>query len=249
MSGDVTRNHYDRLAATFDQNWAYSQQFVAWMTRCILRRLQISKGDLVADVGCGTGLYSRGLARRAAAVICVEPSAAMLAQVPRDERLIQVAACAEDLAAGRVGLPPDGYDAMLLKEVLHHIDDRAGVIAGLARLLKPGGRMLVAMNPAQITFPLFAAALKAANGHQPDPATIATAMRDAGLAAGVSQESFLMVFPTERYLEMVRNRYMSLLAGFDDAELEAGVAEIRRDHPAERIEFTNTFAFVMGTRP
>ena len=56
MNGDVTRNHYERLTAGYDQNWAYSPEFLAWMTGCILRRLQISDGDLVADVGCGTGL-------------------------------------------------------------------------------------------------------------------------------------------------------------------------------------------------
>jgi len=46
---------------------------------------------------------------------------------------------------------------------------------------------------------------------------------------------------------MVRNRYMSLLSVFDDAQLEAGVAQIRREHPVDRIEFPDTFAFVLGT--
>jgi SAM-dependent methyltransferase len=141
------------------------------------------------------------------------------------------------------------FDAMLLKEVLHHVGDRAGVICGLARLLKPGGRMLVAMLPAQISYPLFAGALRVFAEHQPDPADIADQMRDAGLTAEVTQDSFPLVFPAERYLQMVRDRYMSLLSAFGDKELEAGVAEIRRDHPGERIEFTDTFAFVLGARP
>lgn len=55
----------------------------------------------------------------------------MLAQVPHDARLIPVAASAEDLATGRVGLPHSDYDALLLKEVLHHVEDRAAVVAGL----------------------------------------------------------------------------------------------------------------------
>jgi SAM-dependent methyltransferase len=51
----VTRDHYDRLAATYDENWAYSPAFVAWMTGAILRRLQLTGADVVADIGCGTG--------------------------------------------------------------------------------------------------------------------------------------------------------------------------------------------------
>jgi len=248
VNGDLTRNHYDRLAASYDENWAYSAEFLGWMTGCIARRLQLSGGELIADIGCGTGLYARGLAARATAVVCAEPSAAMLAQVPRRDQLIPVQATAEDLAAGRVTLPHDRYDAMLLKEVLHHVADPAGVIAGLARLLKPGGRMLVAMLPRRISYPLFAAAIKLFEEHQPDPARIAGAMRAAGLSAELSQEGFPLSFATERYLQMVHNRYMSLLASFDDTALDAGVAEIRRAHPGERIEFTDTFAFVLGTK-
>ena len=172
----------------------------------------------------------------------------MLAQVPRDDRLIPVAASAQDLAAGRVRLPHEGYDAILLKEVLHHVEDRAAVIDGLARLLRPGGRMLVVMLPTEISYPLFAAALRVFADRQPDPAEIAGEMRSAGLRAEVNYLAYPLTFPTERYLQMVRNRYMSLLSAFDDEQLEAGVAEIRRAHPEDEISFTDTFAFVAGSR-
>ena len=241
------RGHYDQLAATYDENWAYNPDFVEWMTGRIAERLRITGDDLVADIGCGTGLFARGLARHAAAVVCAEPSAPMLAQVPADERLIPVAASAEDLATGRVAPPHDGYDAILLKEMLHHVADRAAVITGLAGLLRPGGRMLVVMLPSQVSYPLFAAALELFADQQPDPADIAGIMRGAGLDVELAYESFPLVFPTERYLQMVRNRYMSLLSHFDDAQLEAGVAEIRRANPGEQIAFTDTFAFVLGT--
>jgi len=247
VDGNVTGDHYARLAATYDENWAYSPAFVDWMTGCIQRRLRITEGDLVADIGCGTGLYARRLARYAAAVVCAEPSAPMLAQVPADDTLIPVAASAEDLAAGRVGLPQGGYDAILLKEVLHHVADPATVISGLARLLRPGGRMLVVMLPTQISYPLFTAALELFTARQPDPAVIAGNMHTAGLYSALTYESFPLTFLTKRYLQMVRNRYMSLLSYFDDAQLEAGVAEIRQANPGETIAFTDTFAFVLGT--
>jgi len=106
--GNVTRDHYDRQAATYDENWAHSPAFVAWMTGCILRRLRLTGAEVVADIGCGTGLYARGLVPPAASVVCAEPSAAMLARVPAQERLIPVSASAEDLAEQRVVLPHPG---------------------------------------------------------------------------------------------------------------------------------------------
>jgi ubiquinone/menaquinone biosynthesis C-methylase UbiE len=247
VNGDMTREHYARLAATYDQNYAYSPAFVEWVTGCMLRRLRLGRSDVVADVGCGTGLYARGLAEHAAAVICVDPSEAMLAQVPAGERLVTVAAAAEDVAAGRVEVPYERLDAMVLKESLHHVQDRAAAIAGLARLLRSGGRMLVVMLPERIGYPLFAGALELFERQQPDPVGVADEMRAAGLGVELTYESFPLTFPTERYLDMVRNRYMSLLSAFDDEQLEAGVAEIRTAHPEEEIAFSERFAFVLGT--
>ena len=244
---NVAQEHYSRLAATYDENWAYSPGFVEWMTSCIQQRLQITAGDLVADIGCGTGLFARELAPHAAAVVCADPSAPMLAQVPASKRLITLTASAQDIASGQAALPHSGYDAMLLKEMLHHVDDRAAVISGLARLLQPGGRMLVVMLPKRVSYPLFAAALKLFTDQQPDPADVADEMRSAGLDAELAYESLPLIFPTERYLQMVRNRYMSLLSHFDDAQFEAGVAEIRHANPAEQIAFTDTFAFILGS--
>jgi ubiquinone/menaquinone biosynthesis C-methylase UbiE len=247
VNGDIAREHYARLAATYDQNYAYSPAFLEWMTGCILQRLRLGRDDVVADVGCGTGLFARGLAEHAAAVICVDPSEAMLAQVPAGERLVTVAAPAEDVAAGRIELPYERLDAMVLKESLHHVQDRAAVIAGLARLLRSGGRMLVVMLPEQIAYPLFADALELFERQQPDPVGVAGEMRAAGLDAELTYENFPLTFPTERYLQMVRNRYMSLLSAFDDEQMEAGVAEIRAAHPEEEIAFADRFAFVLGT--
>lgn len=250
MTEGSARDHYDRLAATYDENWAYSPAFLDWMSGCVQRRLRVTSTDVVADIGCGTGLYAGGLAEHGAVVACVDASAGMLAQVPGDGRLVPVQANVEDVALGRAALPYERFDAMLLKEVLHHVagSERAGVIAGLARLLRPGGRMLVVMLPTVISYPLFGAALELFARRQPDPAEITDQMRAAGLEAELTLESFPLAFPTGRYLQMVRNRYMSLLARFSDAELEAGVAEIARAHPGEEIAFEDTFAFVLGTK-
>ena len=55
-TGDGTQAHYGRLAASYDENWAYSPAYIAWMTSCILDRAAIGPGQVAADVGCGTGL-------------------------------------------------------------------------------------------------------------------------------------------------------------------------------------------------
>ncbi len=41
---------------------------------------------------------------------------------------------------------------------------------------------------------------------------------------------------------------MSLLATFDDVEIEAGLAEIDRRHTEKILSFPDRFAFVLGAR-
>src|SRR5580692_5104005 len=105
--GDGAQAHYNRLAASYDENWAYSPAYIAWMTRSILDRAAIRPGQVVADIGCGTGLYSRELAAAGATVICADPSQAMLDQLPDDPALVPARASAQDIAEHRVTLPAE----------------------------------------------------------------------------------------------------------------------------------------------
>lgn len=247
MSGK-SEGHYERLAERYDENWEHSPAFIAWMTGQIVERLHPEQGDNVADVGCGTGLFARGLADRAGHVVCIDPSSKMLEQVPPDLPHTPITASAEALAAGRVRLPVDRFDAILVKEAIHHVQDRGTALRGLSGLLSPGGRILIVMLPTTIEYPLFSAALSLFEELQPDPARIADDLERAGLTAHLTYESFPLSFARERYLQMVRNRYMSLLSEFDDTELAQGVEEIMERHPGERLEFHDRFAFVLGRR-
>ncbi|WP_163549621.1 class I SAM-dependent methyltransferase, partial [Candidatus Frankia nodulisporulans] len=96
-----TAAHYERLAGGYDRNWNYGGGFVDWMAREVVDTLALTAADRIADIGCGTGLYTRRvreIVRPSAPILCVDPSAAMLAQLPADPGLRPVRASAEELA-------------------------------------------------------------------------------------------------------------------------------------------------------
>jgi SAM-dependent methyltransferase len=247
MQGDM-QAHYDRLAASYNDNWIYNPEFIDWMTGHIVDRLGVRPDDRVADIGCGTGLYSRGLARHSAHVLCIDPSQGMLDRLPEDEALIPLRASAEEVVSGLRSLPFDHFDAVLAKESIHHVHDPAAALQGLVHMLNSGGRLLVVMLPTRIDYPLFTAALELFERLQPDPDDIADAMRIAGLKVDLRYESFGLSIEKARYMRMVRSRYMSLLSSFDDEDLERGISEINERYTGERLEFTDRHAFVLGTR-
>ncbi|MCD2185867.1 class I SAM-dependent methyltransferase [Actinomycetospora soli] len=250
MTGQIA-DHYGRLAATYDDHWTHDPEYVRGVVRAMSGALRLHPGDAIADVGCGTGLYTRQLADDVAPlrpIVCVDPTPAMLDQVPATPALRPVLASAEDVASGRVSLPlPGPFDAIVVKEAIHHVTDRAGTLRGLAGLLSDHGRMLVVMLPRTIGHPLFAAAHDRFTELQPDPADVAEAIATTGLRASVSYRTFHVAIDRERYVRMLEARYMSVLGEFSEAELAEGIAQFRHAYREEPVlRFEDHFAFVTG---
>ena len=96
------------------------------------------------DIGTGTGRLLELLAPRASAALGVDASRAMLALARARLAKPGLTHCAVRLAdMYRLPLPDAGHDAVLLHMVLHHAEDPAGALAEAARVLRPGGTLIV----------------------------------------------------------------------------------------------------------
>ncbi|MBZ4412896.1 metalloregulator ArsR/SmtB family transcription factor [Myxococcus sp. MISCRS1] len=98
----------------------------------------------VADFGCGTGVLSVALGRWARHVWAIDQNAVALEQAREraaGEGLTNVSFLCEDLH--RLSLKSGQLDLVVISQSLHHVEEPAAVLAEAARLLKPGGRLVV----------------------------------------------------------------------------------------------------------
>lgn len=97
----------------------------------------------IGDLGCGTGHVASALAPFVARVIAVDRSGEMLQAAKRRLRDLPNV---EVRRGALEALPIDDreLDAATLLLVLHHVPDPAAALSEAARVLKPGGRLLIA---------------------------------------------------------------------------------------------------------
>ena len=116
--------------------------FTEAMRDAAIARAALPENALVADVGTGTGFVLRGLLAQAGELTGFDHSPEMLA-VARSNfaGLLNVRF---QLAEGQHLPAEDNYfDAVFANMYLHHAPDPQAAISEMARILKPGGKLLI----------------------------------------------------------------------------------------------------------
>jgi len=148
-------NQTDRLRGMIRAAWA--KGYISMLERDsrdamqhpdrIMKALDIKAGDVVADIGAGSGYFTVRLAG------AVGDQGRVIATDIRQEMLDFIEGRLEQAAISNVelvkvgpeetGLPTGAVDTVLMVDVMHYIKDRSAYAAKLRAALAPGGRVVV----------------------------------------------------------------------------------------------------------
>jgi cyclopropane fatty-acyl-phospholipid synthase-like methyltransferase len=149
--------HYDDLDGFYRRFWGTSLHHGYWitgkeapeeavdnLTRLVAQRAELERGASVCDLGCGYGTVAVALSREFGAwvtglTVSEKQYGHARALASHDNRLTFYLRDALDS-----GLPGGSYDAVIAIESTEHIGDKARFLNEAARLLRPGGRCVVA---------------------------------------------------------------------------------------------------------
>ena len=112
----------------------------------VIAALKLKAGDVVADLGAGTGLFEAQLAYAVGRgrVYAVEIDKGFLDEIDRKVDELHIATIETVLGTPTdPKLPTRSVDLALMHDVLHHVDQRQVYLKAVAQYLKPTGRIAV----------------------------------------------------------------------------------------------------------
>ena len=136
--------HYGYWTGPDDQSTF--EQASERLTDIVVGKLAPRPGDRVLDLGCGTGKPAIQMARSTGAQVVgvsvstgdVELGTALASAEGMSEQVTFQHGDAMDL-----DLPSSSFDAVLAIELVVHVPDRGQVLKEIARVVKPGGRVVL----------------------------------------------------------------------------------------------------------
>jgi demethylmenaquinone methyltransferase/2-methoxy-6-polyprenyl-1,4-benzoquinol methylase len=112
-----------------------------WYRRDALKRAGLGAGMRHLDVAVGTGAIARSavdIVGASGSVLGLDPSMGMLQQAVRTARIPVIQGVAE-----RLPLPDASFDFLSMGYALRHVEDLRTTFDEYARVLKPGGKLLI----------------------------------------------------------------------------------------------------------
>ena len=109
----------------------------------ILRLAGDVKGRRVLDVGCGDGMLAVALRERGVEVVGIDASPAMIEAAKQRARRHGADIAFEVADARRLPFPAESFDLVTAIAILCFVEDAAPVFGEIARVLRPGGRLVI----------------------------------------------------------------------------------------------------------
>jgi 2'-deoxynucleoside 5'-phosphate N-hydrolase len=122
--------HFAALAPLYDgtTQWRRHPRILEWFSN------NLGPGDVLLDVGSGTGIVAEAARREGGTVVRLDVSEPMLRRGSFGERVLG--------DAERLPIRSKAVDNLLLRQVLHYVDAER-VLHEARRVLRPGGRLLL----------------------------------------------------------------------------------------------------------
>jgi SAM-dependent methyltransferase len=240
------KTHYDSIAKVFNKVWQFSDGYKNWILGNIQELLELDKDDILIDIGGGTGTFTSMLKDKSniKKAICVEPSQSMFQEAKNFKNIDFI--CQDALSFSKS--TSIQYNKILLKEVIHHIENRQKLWKNLYENLPKKSKILIITRPKKIKFPLFNKALEEFSKNQPPIDILIEELEENKFIVFSKILSYSFTLSNSEWYMMIENRFMSDLGKFSNKEINLGISELKNNHKDHSYNIKDDIIFIVATK-
>ncbi|MCX7710173.1 MAG: methyltransferase domain-containing protein [Clostridia bacterium] len=135
-----SKEYFEKVA----ENWDHMRQsfFSVGVRDKAFQIAGVKAGQVAADIGAGTGFVTEGLISNGLSVIAIDESEAMLSQMKN--RFAGIDSIEYHVGESEaLPLADESVDYVFANMYLHHVESPKAALKEMARILKPGGRLVL----------------------------------------------------------------------------------------------------------
>ena len=122
----------------------HSDTFGEWL----LAQVAAPAGALVADIGCGPGLYHPALAARGARIVAIDMSPGMVREAREQAQREGFSIDGIVASAEHLPLRDGAFDRVMANHMLYHVPDQPRALREMRRIARAGARIVLSTNAA-----------------------------------------------------------------------------------------------------
>lgn len=141
LSEQKVNQQYDKMASWYDRRW---QGYIDKTLAFCVDWSQISEGERVIDVACGTGEFAKLILQRNSTqqISGIDLSANML-QVARQKCRAYPNVEFQQAKADKLPFSAESFDVIVCASAFHYFDEPQLALSDMKRVLKPQGRLII----------------------------------------------------------------------------------------------------------
>jgi ubiquinone/menaquinone biosynthesis C-methylase UbiE len=242
LSQNTVHQHYSKIGEKYENLWSYEEQYSHQLIRDIIQNLEIKSDDIIADIGGGTGTWSKKLSRLQVVkkVYCVDPNKSMISVAARKKGIVAVHSDALPFVENH-----GEVTKYLIKSSIYHIGDRKQVLEAMHQKLPVGGKILIITSSDNVlSFPLSRRVKSYLQSQSSSLGDLFNELKATPFKMSINNMHYSFNISKEQWLKMVRGRFISTLSKFSDNEIAEDIDELRNDLKSDDLKIDVNYYFI-----
>ena len=211
-----------------NKTWLSSQKYIKSFNRFILKQVKLNRNSRILDIGCGRGKILANLSNR---LRLLNKPIGLDIENHKDKSKKIIFKKIDALSY--VSKTKITFDLILIKQTIHLLKKKQAIklLSICKNKLSPNGKIVIlSLDPKKNEIPTFQLMNKKLNiSLKKDEKLFNLILKNQNKIV-IKKFVFHVQILKTKYLQMIKNRYMSTLLNFSNSQINNGINEIKKDY-------------------